>query len=808
MSDGKKIPSRISICCRLLLLSVWLAGSSAVDAETQELLTLLSPPQVAEISRAQGEWVERIKKKPTAVAVHLVRLNLGALSGGSTRISIPNAKSLIFDSAASAARSATDFTWSGTLGGDLGRATLIVRDGNVTGTIGHGGDHYRIEPVGDGVHALVQMDESRYPPDHPPGFEKNMTYGQRPAGAPDLDRSGGPVDIDVLVAYTSAARSRVYDITALVRLAVEETNQSYRNSKIDIRMNLVDSFEATYSENGKEAETILDEFAALPEVQRRRDASGADMAVMIIDNAKYCGLATAVMARASNAFAIVYWDCATGYYSFAHELGHLQGATHDPANDRTVTPFAYGHGHQHLGSSSWRTIMAYASGCGSCPRIQYWSSPNLQRDGAPMGTWDVSDNARVLNETATTVAGFRPRAGIFEFLPQQNRPEAVGRSAIALMGDVNKDGRADLIWNEVDGSNSVNVGLGQTDGTFKYLATQKNSTDSWPRAYETLTGDVDGDGRTDLIWKAKMGRSASYSTFSFYVGLARGGGTFEFRQGQNHPSGGGTSQDDKALVGDFNGDGRSDLLWLPAQSVQPGGSDTRVTTVYLGHGLPSGAFEFRTEQTLTEKVLDSGMLIDALAGDINKDGRSDLILIQTLDNAKGPFRVVVGLGTPSGIQFLPNGQPLNFARRFGTSKVLVRDVNKDGRADLIWNQVANKDEDNLVFVGLSKGDGTFGFQDGQKLPEAGWSNFNILMGDVDGDGRPDLIWNQITDANRVYVGLTQANGAFEFRLGQKHPETAWQNFETLTGDVNGDGRVDLVWNRTASPVYVGIAKYR
>ena len=58
------------------------------------------------------------------------------------------------------------------------------------------------------------------------------------------------------------------------------------------------------------------------------------------------GQADAIYADASSAFAIVDYDCATGYYSFGHELGHLQGARHDPNNDPTSTPFAYGHGYQ------------------------------------------------------------------------------------------------------------------------------------------------------------------------------------------------------------------------------------------------------------------------------------------------------------------------------------------------------------------------------------------------------------------------------------------------------------------------------
>jgi hypothetical protein len=86
----------------------------------------------------------------------------------------------------------------------------------------------------------------------------------------------------------------------------------------------------------------------------------------------------------------------------------LQGARHNPENDGTTTPFAYGHGYRS--GSSWRTIMAYDCSP-TCPRLQYWSNPNVKYGGVPMGTAVTHDNARVLNETASTVGAFRPASG-------------------------------------------------------------------------------------------------------------------------------------------------------------------------------------------------------------------------------------------------------------------------------------------------------------------------------------------------------------------------------------------------------------
>ena len=51
--------------------------------------------------------------------------------------------------------------------------------------------------------------------------------------------------------------------------------------------------------------------------------------------------------------------------------------------------------------------MAYACSNANCTRINYWSNPNKTYGGVAMGTSTKNDNARVLNTTRATIAGFR-----------------------------------------------------------------------------------------------------------------------------------------------------------------------------------------------------------------------------------------------------------------------------------------------------------------------------------------------------------------------------------------------------------------
>jgi len=213
----------------------------------------------------------------------------------------------------------------------------------------------------------------------------------------------------MVVATNDAIAAYGGDMQALVELAVAESNQGYANSNIGINMVLANYSTTTYATAGMS--TDLSRFRGTSDgymdgIHAIRDANTADVGMLVANDASACGLASAIGSTAATAFATAYWDCITGYYSFAHEIGHLQSARHDPANDPTNTPYAYGHGYQAPGNV-WRTIMAYNCTGAGCPRLNYWSNPSVTYGGLPMGTYDKNHNQRVLVETKATVAGFR-----------------------------------------------------------------------------------------------------------------------------------------------------------------------------------------------------------------------------------------------------------------------------------------------------------------------------------------------------------------------------------------------------------------
>ena len=142
-----------------------------------------------------------------------------------------------------------------------------------------------------------------------------------------------------------------------------------------------------------------------------RNTHGADLVSLFVENGQYCGIAW-IGPSASYGFSVINRGCASGNLSFAHELGHNFGALHDPYVDPGTSPYAYGHGYA-VPAAGWRTVMAYNNVCSaagtSCTRIPYFSNPNLTygSPAQPLGTAATSDNARVHNQNAATVANFR-----------------------------------------------------------------------------------------------------------------------------------------------------------------------------------------------------------------------------------------------------------------------------------------------------------------------------------------------------------------------------------------------------------------
>ena len=284
--------------------------------------------------------------------------------------------------------------------------TLVNRNGLITGSVRVNGDLYAIRPLASGGHAVIAVDERHMPAELAPRVADDTLRAQ---SSPTHDAvSADGIDARVMIVFSDNAIKSLADPTGLAHLAVAETNDGYARSGVAHRLQMVDAVYASeYRESGSLA-TDLGRLASTQDgfidwIHARRDEQRADLVTLITAGGDACGMGY-LNADASSAFTVATKDCATGYYSYGHELGHNYGASHDPAAGRNPV-YAYGHGFQNVGARL-RTIMAYECSSG-CHRVNLWSGPDQRWDGRLMGNAHESHNARVLNERAGTVANFR-----------------------------------------------------------------------------------------------------------------------------------------------------------------------------------------------------------------------------------------------------------------------------------------------------------------------------------------------------------------------------------------------------------------
>ena len=164
-----------------------------------------------------------------------------------------------------------------------------------------------------------------------------------------------------------------------------------------------------------------------------------------------------------------------------------------------------------------------------------------------------------------------------------------------VVGDFNRDGKLDLAV-ATNGSNNINVLLGNGDGTFQLAGSY-----SIPSAPTSMAvADFNADGKLDLV--VATNGSSSNNTVSILLG--NGDGTFQahmdYATGSSNPS--------SVAVGDFNGDGRPDLVVTDLFS-----TDVRLL---LGDG--DGTFG-----AAATYAAGSGPSSVAM-GDFNADGRLDI----------------------------------------------------------------------------------------------------------------------------------------------------------------------------------------
>ncbi|HSU01648.1 MAG TPA: FG-GAP-like repeat-containing protein [Nocardioides sp.] len=306
-------------------------------------------------------------------------------------------------------------------------------------------------------------------------------------------------------------------------------------------------------------------------------------------------------------------------------------------------------------------------------------SPDLSGDGV----------ADLVTADRSGVVRVRPGRGDGRFGATSKKLSLRGYSLLTAVGDINGDGRNDLVA-RFKGRLTTLLATGK--GGFDRKVTRKGYGNS---RQLIGAGDINGDGRADLLVRTKN-----------RLLLQAGYGTGRFAPPQKVA--GSWSGYNRLVAGDFNGDGRSDLvaragngnIWL-----LPGHGNAT-------YGAPLGP----TTNLRSMRMLTGAQLVGGAPGDLIGVAGKTLVVVANRDTFE------LGAPVDTGVSFAGMNLLLN-----------AGDVNRDGFGDALARDTSGQ----LWFYA---GNGTGALAAGRVLG-SGWGAVTGLtaVGDVTGDGNPDLV---------------------------------------------------------------------
>ena len=300
----------------------------------------------------------------------------------------------------------------------------------------------------------------------------------------------------------------------------------------------------------------------------------------------------------------------------------------------------------------------------------------------------------------------------------------VGSSYIqtAYAVDLNGDGYLDVV--AYDSNDGLLLTYMNSKGTFGLAQTTTLNT-NFGNIVGFNVGDVNGDGKTDVVFAFNNFLSRTSSTVTLQALISKGDGTFNQLSGQTFTVGADVQLTGASPIalGDLNGDGKLDIAAL---FIEPNGqfSGNFLVTTALGNG--DGTFgtlgansiiadsysQFGPASTTGVQILD-----------VNNDGKNDVVTEAGLS-----LYVALGGGNNTFSKPVTSSFPASGALVFG-------DINGDGFPDAVTGGAA------LVGIYLGKGDGTFlpPALNGQYITDPPTGSQDLALADMDGDNKLDVV---------------------------------------------------------------------
>ncbi|MGW5852467.1 FG-GAP-like repeat-containing protein [Streptomyces sp. NPDC055254] len=241
---------------------------------------------------------------------------------------------------------------------------------------------------------------------------------------------------------------------------------------------------------------------------------------------------------------------------------------------------------------------------------------------------------------------------------------------------------------------------------------------AWSNMAQTVSGDVNNDGISDIIAADKQGTLHTY--------LGRADGTFALGQTQTGNSPAGFTQ---ILPIEYTGDGNLDILAID--------KTTGHLLRYNGDG--NGGFAAPNDRG------QGWAAMTLSAGDFNKDGKQDFLAVNSSSD-RMYFYPGTGAG---GFDF---SKRIDFGTGWGTSRLTLLDYDGDSKLDVL---AVNNTDGHLYF---HPGDGAGGL--GARVDRGGgWAAMHLVPGDFNNDNKQDFL---AVDTARKKLRFYPGNGTGGF----------------------------------------------
>lgn len=139
-----------------------------VGAQIKASEPFTSVSSLTDATPTQTQRLDRIEHLPTTEAVHIFKLNPNAEIGERLKVSIPHDKTIFLTKTGGEVLGSGAFAWYGQVEGEeRGSATIVSRNGEISGSINTTEGVYRITPLGEGAYAIVKINTRKFPPEEP-----------------------------------------------------------------------------------------------------------------------------------------------------------------------------------------------------------------------------------------------------------------------------------------------------------------------------------------------------------------------------------------------------------------------------------------------------------------------------------------------------------------------------------------------------------------------------------------------------------------------------------------------------------------